>query len=69
MKVENKDLYEKISLIKLDKYSRSQTNIQVRADLLIQASIYTIEDSLSHSTILIIQTIRYNYPIRFKYDN
>jgi len=60
---------EKISLMKLNKYSGSYANFQVRVDLLIQASIYTIKGSLSHSTVLTIQTIRYDYLIKFKYNN
>ena len=60
---------EEILLIKLDKCSKSQANIQIRVDLFIQAPIYTIEDSLLHSTVLTIQTNKYNYPIRSKYDN
>ena len=60
---------KKISLIKLNKYSGNYANFQVRVDLLIQASIYTIKGSLSHSTVLTIQTIRYDYLIKFKYNN
>ena len=41
----------------------------IRVYLLIQASIYTIEGNLSHSIVLIIQAIKYNYPIRSKYDH
>ena len=41
----------------------------MRVDLLIQAFIYTIKGSLSHGTVLTIQTIKHDYPIESKYDN
>ena len=60
---------EEISLIKLDKYPRSQADIQVKVDLLIYAPTYTIESSLLYGIVLTIQTTRYNYLIKSKHDN
>ena len=53
----------------LSQISVLEADIQVRVDLLIQAPIYTIKDSLLHDTVLTIQTIRHDYSIRSKYNN
>ena len=53
----------------LSQISVLEADIQVRVDLLIQAPIYTIEDSLMYGTVLTIQTIRHDYPIRSKHNN
>ena len=41
----------------LSQISILEADIQIRVDLLIQAPIYTIEDSLLHGTVLTIQII------------